>query len=144
MTGATYQMPAELGERILSPQGQRVQRTPAGISREGVVPTVPTLNSGCIRQALCQKDLVAAYRFVRKIWVAMGGDNKPGRHVCLGKPVCVGKRQLLHSQALPHPIFRIIPLSQINRIFPILVGAMAFESRIIHRYACVLTLLGRR
>lgn len=149
MTGATCHMSAELGERILSPQGQRAQRTPAGISSEGVVRIVSTLNIACIRRALCQKDLAAACRFVRKIWVAMGGDNKPSLHVCLGKSFSAslsapGQRQLLHYQELTHPSFKIIPLYQINSIFPILVGAMALESRIIHMYACVLTLLGRR
>jgi hypothetical protein len=72
MTAATYQMPAELRERILPLQEPRVQRIPAGTSREGAFPAVPALNGACIRRAVCQKDLVAAYRFVRKSRVALG------------------------------------------------------------------------
>ena len=72
MTAATYQMPAELRERILPLQEPRVQRTPAGTSREGAFPAVPALNGACIRRALCQEDLLAAYRFVCKIRVSLG------------------------------------------------------------------------
>lgn len=54
-----------------------------------------------------------------ELMVVAGGDHKHGRRVCLGKLVCNGERQLLCFQALTHPIFWIIPLYQINRIFPV-------------------------
>lgn len=72
MIAVTYQEPAELRERIRPPQARLVPGIPAETSREGEVFTVLTLDGACVRRAVRQTELVAAYRFVRKIRVGLG------------------------------------------------------------------------